>query len=164
MIYLHDKERKNMGLGRWLQCREVRNDLKMVKQLDKNARNVLLEEVHKAMVRINMECSVPVAIDEIIFSESFHPVEDANWALAALVVNTQYRLPLIKRAKQGDDVAMFMQLAAGVVLHSIRAIMDSEVNNRNDLLMYTKSIWYYLADGDFGQIPPRFHSSRNPTE
>lgn len=151
-----------MGLARWLQCREVRNDLKVIRQLDQEAKSALLDEVLKAMVRISFECRI--AVDEILFSESYHPIEDGHWGQAAFVINTQYRLPLVQKAKQGDNVAMFMQLAAGVILHSVRAILDSEVNNRTDLLMYAKSIWYYLANGDFEQIPPRFHSSRNPTE
>lgn len=144
-----------MGLARWIQCREVRNDLKVIRQLDQHEKSALLNEVHKAMVRIALECRI--AVDEILFSKSYHPVEDAHWGLAPLVINTQYRLPLIKKAKQNDDVAMFMQLAAGVVLHSIRAIVDFELNNKTNLLVYTKSIWYYLANGDFEQIPPRFH-------
>lgn len=151
-----------MGLTRWLQCREVRYDLRIIRQLDQEARSALCDEVYNAMARIAIECRI--AVDEILFSESYHPIENGHWAQAAVLINTRYRLPLIWRAKQGDDVAMLMQLAAGVILHSVRAIMDFEMNNRTEILMYTKSIWYYLANGNFDLIPPRFQSSHIQTK
>jgi hypothetical protein len=143
-----------MGIGRCIKIRELKHDLNAIKQLSPDGRKVLKGAFQKTMVQLWCEYRIPVS--EILSAESFHVVEDAHWAQAAFTISSKYRILLRERAQAGDDAAKDMLLATGVILHSIRAILDFELNSRNDLMLYCQTLWYELADGDFEQIPPRF--------
>jgi len=143
-----------MGFGRWIKIREIKRDLNAIKQLSPDGREAIYGALQKTMVKLWCEFRIPVS--EMLSAESFHIVEDAHWAQAAYTISSKYRILLAERARAGDDTAKDLLLASGVILHSIRAILDFELCNRKELMLYCQSMWYYLADGDFEQIPPRF--------
>jgi len=143
-----------LTISRWFQRKELENDLRVIRQLPPEAKGILHEQVTRAIIRIELDHKVHIW--DIFDSTSYHPVENSGWALSAIVVNNQYRLPAIQKAKAGDDSAMFMQLTYGVILHSIRAILDLELRNKKEMMLYCKSMWYYIAEEDFSRIPLRF--------
>jgi hypothetical protein len=143
-----------MGLGRWIKIHEVKKDLNAIKHLSPGAHEAIYAALQKVMVQLWVNFHIPAS--EILSAESFHVVENASWANAPFTISTKYRLPLAERAKAGDETARDMHLAAGLVLHSVRAILDFELRNNKELMLYCQTMWYELADGDFEKIPPRF--------
>jgi hypothetical protein len=128
--------------------------MRIIQGLPADAKGLILEHFGRSVARIQLDTKIDIW--GIFDSSSFHPVENRDWALAAFLVNDKYRQPLIRKARAGDDDAMFLQLPYGLILHSIRGILDFELRGDKRIMLYCQSLWYYLADGDNNKIPERF--------
>lgn len=146
-------------ISRWIQKRELEKDLRIIKDLPSEARALVYEQTLQAVARIEMEYKTPVV--DILQSSSFHPIEDSGWATTAITINQNYRLPLMGIAKEGNDLAALQWLSYGVLLHSVRAVIDYEFRGSKDMLYYCCSMWYYLADGKMEMIPKRFRKAES---
>jgi hypothetical protein len=146
-----------MGIGRFLQERDLKKDLKKIEQFPDDAKQELKTAVHHAEGFIEIKLKIPVS--EILESENFHVVENVGWGKTPMLINTQIRIPLMRKMHQGDPSSISMYFGVSIILHSIRAIMDYEYNQNKKLLFWCQKLWYEFSADDISNIPPRFRGS-----
>lgn len=144
------------GISRWFQERELRSDLKAIENFDAETKAALKEAVNYMMGMIRVK--LHISIYEIMDSQSYHIVKNADWGKAPWLINTNLRIPFLKQIKAGDTLAVPMYFGVSVVLHSVRAIIDYEFNQNKKLLFWCQKMWYEFSSDDIENIPPRFRA------
>ena len=143
-----------MGLSRWIQERDLKKDLKIIEGFDVQAKAELKDAVNNAMSLIRIRLGIPVS--DILESTNFHVVANKDWGEAPLIINTRLRVPLMEQMNAGDPSAFLMYFGVSVVLHSVRAIMDYELNQNKRCMFWCQRLWYEFSSGDIENIPSRF--------
>jgi len=146
-----------MGIGRFLQERDLKKDLEKIEQFSADVKEELKTAVHHAEGFIELKLKIPVS--EILESENYHIVENVGWGKAPMLINTQLRIPLMRKMHQGDPASTSMYFGVSIILHSIRAIMDYEYNQNKKLLFWCQKLWYEFSSDDIENIPTRFRGS-----
>lgn len=148
-----------MGIGRMLQTRELRKDFQAIKSLSEDEKADLRETTKDLINHIQHEIGLPV--EEILDSESYHPVTNAGWGQVPSIVNTRLRIPFIKSLNSssdhpGDYINRIKYYGISLILYSTRAVLDCEFNQNNKQLHMCQNLWHEVFSNEPSTIPRRF--------
>jgi len=139
-----------MGIGRWLHCRAVNDDIKTIQDMPEREREALFYAIQIMVTRMKIEHHIHVG--EIIESEKFNIVNNASWLSVPLKISRSILIPMA--AKYDKNTAM-NYLAVSVILHSVRAVVDYEFNSNKKLTLWCQKMWSLVAPRK-ELIPKRF--------
>ena len=144
-----------MGLGRWVQASEIKDTIKILDELPSRDMQMILLYVFRMEEKIKAEFGVDVM--EILESENFNMAENSDWVLVPAQISTGMHVGLTKRyVNDRDSSAFYDYIGTSIILHSVRAVIDSECNGNKKLLFLCQTMWYILAQGNKDEIPNRF--------
>ena len=144
-----------MGLGRWVQASEIKDTIKILDDIPSSSVSGFLYYVAKMEQKINIEFGIDVW--EILESENFNMAENSDWILVPAQISTGMHVGLTKRyIVEKDSSAFYDYIGTSIILHSVRAVVDSECNGNKKLLHLCQTMWYILAQGEKDEIPHRF--------
>jgi hypothetical protein len=129
-------------------------DLKLIEDTEPAIREMIVSTIPN--IAVLLEADLDIDAMEIIESESFHIVNNREWVNAPMKINMLRRIPLKKRLLSGDDSVFLEYISVSVLLHSMRAIIDLEINGNKKLLLYCQRLWRDLAGDNSRNIPKRF--------
>ena len=144
-----------MGIGRWVQGSEIKDTIKILDELPSRDMQMILLYVFRMEEKIKAEFGVDVM--EILDSENFNMAENSGWVLVPAQISTGIHVGLTKRYYKDRDMSAFPDyIGTSIILHSVRAVIDSECNGNKKLLFLCQTMWYILAQGNKDEIPNRF--------
>ena len=128
-----------MGIGRWLHKKDVRETIAQLEKLDQEACSDFLPQEFERYIE-EIRAAWEVDIGEIMESSSFHIVNDMKWTSVPLQMNSQIRVPLQAKLEAGDVNVAPSFLAICMLLHSVRDVLDQELNGNKDLTFQCRGI------------------------
>jgi len=135
-----------MGLGRLIRNRELKSDLKTLKQCTSTELIDIRTLVSTFQAELSMAYRLIGLYTLLDGEESYNPAVH-RWGHYPLEVS-KFRFT---KTPGGTH-----WLAASIILHSVRAALDVEMNNNTKALLTCKVLWHTLYEGDIEDIPPRF--------
>jgi len=144
-----------MGIARWVQGSEIKDTIKILDELPSREMDTIFFYV--SIMGQKMETELGVDVMEILDSENFNMAENSGWVLVPAQISTGMHVGLTKRYYKDRDMSAFPDyIGTSIILHSVRAVIDSECNGNKKLLFLCQTMWYILAQGEKDLIPNRF--------
>ena len=144
-----------MGIARWVQGSEIKDTIKILDELPSREMDTIFYYV--TIMGHKMETELGVDVMGILDSENFNMAENSSWVLVPAQISTGMHVGLTKRYYKDRDMSAFPDyIGTSIILHSVRAVIDSECNGNKKLLFLCQTMWYILAQGEKDLIPNRF--------
>ena len=144
-----------MGLfSRFFHVSDVKADIKLVSKLPEE---ILPHICHGILTSVqDMTLQLDIDVYEVVDIENFNVVTHRAWSELPFVIGTKIRPDYERLMKKGNDQAAIMYLGTSYWLHSIRAMLDWELNTNKNLTMHCQKLWSFVSTVEPELVPKRF--------